>query len=630
MPTKPQFKGNNYSTTAFLLRHLLIPRSAAKPVRHRRRADGMSLKHWMRFTESLSFRIGMLVTVLLVVSMGIVTGLLYVEVREALLHRAGLALDANLSLLEQKLGEEGGPGAFFSVRDGRLYIGEHAILADDPAVDRVRDVLGGTATVFLGTTRVATNVMTAAGSRAIGTKLGPGPAYDAVIGAGKGYRGEADILGTAYMTRYEPIRDIDGQAIGILYVGVKKADFLAALNALFERVLLIGAVATVLSVAFCWIVLRRAMGPATTLTSVLIELGQRRLDREVPALDRRDEIGAMARAVQSLREEALARQRLEEEAKVAAAEKARNTAHIEAVLADFQEKIREVVATVSRDTARLDEMAEALAAVSTRTAGEADIASTVSGETSTHVAAVHTATDELSGSIQEIGREIAGMSETVRQGSTTAQETAAQVRELAVTGERIGTVVAAVRGIAEQTNLLALNATIEAARAGAAGKGFAVVAGEVKVLAEQTARATHDIAARVAEIQEGTRRAVIANEAVSGLMEAILTAAASVAAAVGRQEAATREIVRSVQMAADGTGQLAKTVTDVRTVAAQTESTAGSVLTVARTLRAQSSDIDARVRAFVLTLRQGPMDRRQRQDPDRQGPERRRAQPAAA
>jgi len=86
----------------------------------------MSLKHWMRFTESLSFRIGMLVTVLLVVSMGIVTGLLYVEVREALLHRAGLALDANLSLLEQKLGEEGGPGAFFSVRDGRLYIGEHA------------------------------------------------------------------------------------------------------------------------------------------------------------------------------------------------------------------------------------------------------------------------------------------------------------------------------------------------------------------------------------------------------------------------------------------------------------------------------------------------------------------------
>ncbi len=589
----------------------------------------MGLKRWMRFTESLSFRIGMLVTVLLVVSMGVVTGLLYVEIRAEIMRRAGQALDANLRLLEQKLADEGGPGAFFSVQDGKLHLGTHAIGADDPAVDRVKDVLGGTATVFLGDTRVATNVMTATGSRAIGTKLGQGPAYAAVIGQGKGYRGEADILGTTYMTRYEPIRDIDGQAIGILYVGVKKADFLASLDTLFERVLVIAAVAMALSVAFCWIVLRRATGPAATLTSVLIDLGRHRLDREVPALDRRDEIGAMARAVQSLREEALARQRLEEEAKAAAAEKARNTAHIEAALADFQEKIRDVVAAVSRDTAQLDEMAEALAAVSTRTAGEADVASTVSAETSEHVSAVSTATDELSGSIQEIGREIEGMSQTVRQGSTTSQETAAQVRELAVTGERIGTVVAAVQAIAEQTNLLALNATIEAARAGEAGKGFAVVAGEVKALAEQTARATQDIAARVAEIQEGTRRAVVANEAVSGLMEAILKAAASVAAAVGRQEAATRAIARSVQMAADGTGQLAATVTGVRTVAAQTESTAGSVLRVARTLRTQSTEIDVRVRDFVFTLRQGPMDRRRQPDTNHPGPERRRARATA-
>ncbi|MCJ2070111.1 cache domain-containing protein [Methylobacterium sp. J-030] len=590
----------------------------------------MRLKHWMRLTESLSFRIGMLVTVLLVIAMGIVTGLLYVEIREELMHRAGLALDANLRLLEQKLGDEGGPGAFFSVQDGKLFLGAHAIKADDPAVDRVKDVLGGTATVFLGDTRVATNVMTATGSRAIGTKLGQGPAYDAVIGNGKGYRGEADILGTTYMTRYEPIRDIDGRAIGILYVGVKKADFLASLDTLFRRVLLKGALATVVGVVFCWVVLRRAMGPAATLTSVLIDIGQHRLDRAVPALERRDEIGAMARAVQSLRDDAWARRRLEEEAGIAAAEKARNTAHIEAALTDFQDAIRDVVALVSRDTAEMDRMAEALATVSARTAEESSVASAVSAETSEHVTAVASATEELSGSIQEISRQIDGMSRTVRQGSTTALETAAQVRDLAVTGERIGTVVAVVQAIAEQTNLLALNATIEAARAGAAGKGFAVVAGEVKVLAEQTAKATHDIAARVAEIQEGTRRAVTANDAVSGLMEAILAAATNVAAAVEQQEAATREIARSVQMAADGTGRLADNVTGVRTVAGQTESTANNVLTVARTLRSLSAEIEVQVRGFVLTLRQGPMDRRQRQDPNHHGPERRGSRAAAA
>ena len=80
--------------------------------------------------------------------------------------------------------------------------------------------VGGTATIFMGDTRVATNVMKSDGTRAIGTKLARGPVYDAIFNEGKPYRGEADILGTSYFTAYDPIKNDYGEVIGILYVGL--------------------------------------------------------------------------------------------------------------------------------------------------------------------------------------------------------------------------------------------------------------------------------------------------------------------------------------------------------------------------------------------------------------------------
>jgi len=120
-------------------------------------------------------------------------------------------------------------GEGFRIVDGKLLTGNYVINDNFEVPDKVQKIFGGTATVFMGDTRVSTNVLKANGTRAVGTKL-VGPAYDSVFKKGKAYRGEALVLGIPYMTAYDPIRNSTGEIIGVLYAGVKKSDFLAHIN----------------------------------------------------------------------------------------------------------------------------------------------------------------------------------------------------------------------------------------------------------------------------------------------------------------------------------------------------------------------------------------------------------------
>ncbi|GEO43436.1 hypothetical protein SAE02_75840 [Skermanella aerolata] len=117
-------------------------------------------------------------------------------------------------------------GSTFSVSDGRLFAGSVELNDNAALVDRIRDLVGGTATVFQGDTRIATNVLKPDGSRAVGTRLAAGPVRDAVLGAKTPFRGTADILGISYYTAYDPILSDSGEVLGILYTGIRKTDWL--------------------------------------------------------------------------------------------------------------------------------------------------------------------------------------------------------------------------------------------------------------------------------------------------------------------------------------------------------------------------------------------------------------------
>ncbi len=169
--------------------------------------------------------------------------------------------------------------------------------------------------------------------------------------------------------------------------------------------------------------------------------------------------------------------------------------------------------------------------------------------------------------------------------------------------EAIESILGLIRDIAGQTNLLALNATIEAARAGEAGRGFAVVASEVKALASQTAKATDEIGTQIAGMQAATQDSVATIHEISTTINLMSEISSTIAAAVEEQGAATQEIARNVQQAADLCGNVASNITEVDRSAGEAGAASSQVLAAAQSLSMESHRLQTEVHNFLETIR---------------------------
>ncbi|OYU91574.1 MAG: chemotaxis protein [Bradyrhizobiaceae bacterium PARB1] len=273
-------------------------------------------------------------------------------------------------------------------------------------------------------------------------------------------------------------------------------------------------------------------------------------------------------------------------------------------LADqFDSAVGGVVGIVASAATELQASAQALQAVTKQTAGESSSAALAVEGSMTNVDAVATAAEQLSSSIREISERVNDSAETATRAADRANDAGRMIQDLSVAAQKIGTIVDLITNIASQTNLLALNATIEAARAGEAGRGFAVVASEVKNLAEQTARATADIATQIADIQGSTTLAVETIANVTAVINAVKQASTAIAAGVEEQNAATGEISRNAQLAAQSTRGVSGNVQQVMAAAGEAGQTAQGVLDAARELSAQSELLRSEVAKFLQTVR---------------------------
>lgn len=289
----------------------------------------------------------------------------------------------------------------------------------------------------------------------------------------------------------------------------------------------------------------------------------------------------------------------------------------------FEEATKVIAANLSQAGEQMTETATNMGTSASSTNERASIVASASHETSINVQTVSAAVEELSASSSEIGSQISRSAQIAAEAVSLSREGEDKINSLSEAAETIGHVVELISAIAEQTNLLALNATIEAARAGESGKGFAVVAGEVKELAGQTGKAIGEISEQIQEIQGATTQAVSAFGNVSKTIGEIEEITAAVAAAAEEQNAATAEIARNVEEAYTGTEQVAANIADVSANAEETGQAASFVMNSADRMNADAMTLQKEVSDFILSLRQGPLDRRETTNSTYDGPERR-------
>lgn len=339
--------------------------------------------------------------------------------------------------------------------------------------------------------------------------------------------------------------------------------------------------------------------PLSNMTSAMRRLAKNDLDIEIPAENRKDEIGAMSQAVAIFKANAQERLRLEAEASTNMEAQQQRQAQIYNLLCQFRAEVQTCLQTVATSADQLQASATSLNSISTNTSNRAQSANQASGHSAQNVQMVADASSEMTNSIDEIGQQVNHTNELVASVSTEAQATDAKVAGLASAAQQIGQVVDLIRDIAEQTNLLALNATIEAARAGDAGRGFAVVAAEVKDLASQTGKATEEIALRVQTIQSETTDSVEAIRSIAGKMGQINDYTVAISTAVHEQNASTANISHNIQEAAQGTQDIVANISEVASSTEETRNSANAVEEASQTVATVAQDMRRVIDEFL-------------------------------
>ena len=329
-----------------------------------------------------------------------------------------------------------------------------------------------------------------------------------------------------------------------------------------------GALAIAVAVLMGWLLSRAIATPISAMTGAMDKLAGGDNDIEIPAIGRKDEVGRMADAVQTFKDAAIEKVRLEAEAadqrraveeqrKAAEAERAATakqqqqvveglatglerlasgaltfrlnepfSAHYEKLRADFNAAMQQMQTTIS-------EVATNSAGVRTASTEISQASDNLSRRTEQQAASLEetaAALDEITATVRKTAEGAGQARDAVGSARADAERSGVVVRdavsamsEIENSAQQISQIIGVIDEIAFQTNLLALNAGVEAARAGDAGRGFAVVASEVRALAQRSADAAKEIKALISASSQQVERGVSLVGETGKVLERIVT-----------------------------------------------------------------------------------------------------------
>jgi two-component system NtrC family sensor kinase len=190
---------------------------------------------------------------------------------------SGMALAAAVPVLEA--------GNFLGVLYGGVLLNR-----SQEIVDRVRDTVFqqetyngrsiGTATIFLNDLRISTNVVSPDGNRAIGT-LASEEVKEHVLEEGKKWIDRAFVVNDWYITAYEPIEDIFGQRVGMLYVGVLEAKYADVRRKALSIFIIVTMAGMALAIGLGIFIASRTSRPVQQLIEASIQVSEGNLSPEI-------------------------------------------------------------------------------------------------------------------------------------------------------------------------------------------------------------------------------------------------------------------------------------------------------------------------------------------------------------
>ena len=364
------------------------------------------------------------------------------------------------------------------------------------------------------------------------------------------------------------------------------------------------AVSVALSVGMALALIMGLVLPIGAATEALQRLAAGDLNAKVAGVDRRDEIGAMTRALDVFKRGMSHARDLEAESRAAQTTADADRKKMLAQLAaTFDLSVNAIVGEVSDAAGQLQATASLLSDAAMETAAQAKTVAAASETASGNVGSVASATEELSYSVREIREHVQRSRAVAADAADQTEKTDLLMRDLAQAADKIGGIVSLITDIAGQTNMLALNATIEAARAGEAGRGFAVVAQEVKTLAEQTSKATAEISTQIAGIQNSTQNAAGFISAIVRTTDQVRGISETIASAIDQQGAATQEIAQSIQGASENARQVAVNIGGVMESAQHSSAASQQMLTSAGKLSKHAAGLRSEVNRFLDLVR---------------------------